>query len=430
MVGCEVYGHFDIPCGLQISARNAVEQLVGKGWEVRLHSVKHGEVSIRPAQSLSHADVNLFHVNPGEFWNYLAWPHEDPRFEDRLNVCVPYWELPRLPEFWIPVLRTMDVILAPTTFIADAIRAALPEATIVNYPQAVSIPADIRRDRVRFGLPDDAFIFGTSFSAEAVMERKNPWAAIQAFKTAFPDDPDVRLVVRASPGSTFPATRVWRDLRDFAADERVLVLEGHLDYAGILSLYASLDAYISLHRAEGLGLGMMESMALGVPVIATGWSGNVDFMSDGDSMLVDYDLVPVKVDDASPYSAAITGVSAEWAEARVEDAAARMHELRTVPGLRDELSERARIAVGRRIEEVGRARFAEELEGRLGMLDSTDPERRARVAMLRRMERSQRLRYPYYAVAQRVWPTVKRVPLLGSLARGARRFANGLRSDD
>ena len=53
---------------------------------------------------------------------------------------------------------------------------------------------------------------------------------------------------------------------------------------------AACDCYVSLHRAEGFGLTLAEAMAIGKPVIATGYSGNVDFMNDANSYLVDYEI--------------------------------------------------------------------------------------------------------------------------------------------
>ena len=159
----------------------------------------------------------------------------------------------------MPVLGSMDLVLAPTRFVADAVCVSLPDVPLILIPQGVDVPGDIRSDRERFGLPEDAVIYGTSFAAEAVVERKNPWASITAFRRAFPTEPDVRLVVRASPGDTADPRPLWDRLMEFAEhDPRVIIPEQKLGYRDVLSLYASLDVYVSLHRAEGLGLGMME----------------------------------------------------------------------------------------------------------------------------------------------------------------------------
>lgn len=393
----DVWGHFSIPCGLAVSARNTVTMLVAHGWATRLHTVSRGEEAIEPASPQASA-VNIFHINPGEFTRLFAWRHEDPRFEKRLNVCVPFWELPQLPESWVPVIESMDLVLAPTTFVADAVRRSVPSAKVVLHPQGVDIPEGVRTDRARFDLSQDAFIFGTSFAAEAISERKNPHATISAFQQAFPDDPDVRLVVRASPGSAEGSEAVWRSLREFAgSDDRVIIHTERLAYVDVLSLYASFDVYVSLHRAEGLGLGMMEAMALGTPVIATGWSGNMDFMSAENSMLVGYDLVPVVVGPLNPYSAASIGEQAQWAEPRVGEAAERMREIRETPGMHGQLAQRAQADTLARLETIARAGFIDSLDEHLAHLSEDRSDHIDRAAALRRVERRGRLMRPYYA---------------------------------
>ncbi len=84
------------------------------------------------------------------------------------------------------------------------------------------------------------------------------------------------------------------------------------------SLTAACDCYVSLHRSEGFGLGMAEAMWHGKPVIATGYSGNLDFMTPSNSLLVDHRLVPIGP-GAAPYPP-----EGEWAEPDVEHAATLM----------------------------------------------------------------------------------------------------------
>ena len=89
----------------------------------------------------------------------------------------------------------------------------------------------------------------------------------------------------------------------------------------IRALMASCDAYVSLHRSEGLGLTMAEAMLLGKPTIATGFSGNVDFMNENNSLLVDYRIVQLER-TMPPYE-----VGMEWAEPSEEHAARLMRRL-------------------------------------------------------------------------------------------------------
>lgn len=408
-INYELYGHFDFLCGLKVSAENSARYLVGHGERVRLHSVKRSVISVGPSLAVGRT-VNLFHLNPSELRVALAFPHEDPRFEDRLNICVPFWELPRLPGFWLPVLGNMDLVLAPTRFVANAVRASLPDVPLMLIPQGVDVPSDIRSDRARFGLPENAVIYGISFAAEAFVGRKNPWAAISAFRKAFPTERDVRLVVRASPGDVADPRPLWARLMEFAEhDPRVIIPEQKLGYRDVLSLYASLDVYVSLHRAEGLGLGMMESMTLGVPVIATGWSGNMDFTTPQNSLLVDYALKPIDVDPSSPYGQRAMSTVESWAEANVDDAAAKMRLLYDDQSLRARLGERAKSDMAERRGMVERADFVREVREFYDAHPTASAEHRCKADALRGIERVQRLRYPYYAARQLVGAMLRKV---------------------
>jgi len=175
-----------------------------------------------------------------------------------------------------------------------------------------------RRD---FGLSSDEFIFLTTFDFHSSIHRKNPYAAIAAFIKAFPPGrDDVRLLVKSSNGHQYPAQ--LRQLLSMAViDSRIIVRDQVIERAHMCALQRCVDAYVSLHRAEGFGLGLAESMAMGKPVIGTGWSGNLDFMTSANSCLVRHTMVPVKPGEY----AHLTG--AHWADADIDHAADCMKRL-------------------------------------------------------------------------------------------------------
>jgi glycosyltransferase involved in cell wall biosynthesis len=149
-----------------------------------------------------------------------------------------------------------------------------------------------------------------------VMERKNPKGLIRAFKQAFRPDEPVRLVLKSSFGDRHPAQ--MQELRDAAAGANITIIDKILNPDEVLSLMDACDAYVSLHRSEGLGLTMAEAMLMGKPVIATNFSGNVDFMDDSNSLLVPYKLVKLGK-PIPPYDADL-----EWAEPSEQHAAELM----------------------------------------------------------------------------------------------------------
>jgi glycosyltransferase involved in cell wall biosynthesis len=124
------------------------------------------------------------------------------------------------------------------------------------------------------------------------------------------------------------------------------------------ALIASADILLSLHRSEGFGLLPAQAMALGKAVVATNWSANLDFMTSGNGMLVDYSLVPVE-DSQGLYH------GGRWADPDVQDAAAKLEALIGDPALRQRLGAQAAQDVAASLDPlvIGR-RALDWLEGR------------------------------------------------------------------
>ena len=130
------------------------------------------------------------------------------------------------------------------------------------------------------------------FNIASSFARKNPCAAIAAFRHAFGDDPSVRLIVKYMNDFVWPeGVRLMEEAAGDATN--IELIGGVLDEAGMDALYERADVVMSLHRAEGLGLPVAEGMLRGLPVIATDWSGNADFLTRETGVPVGYKLVPV-----------------------------------------------------------------------------------------------------------------------------------------
>jgi glycosyltransferase involved in cell wall biosynthesis len=155
------------------------------------------------------------------------------------------------------------------------------------------------------------------------MERKNPLGAVEAFARAFRRDERVTLWLRATNALGAGCRAQLRRLVDRAAatglDIRLDV--GPRSRAEILRLLAASDAYLSLHRAEGFGYTCAEAMALGVPTIATGYSGNLEFMTSGNSYLVEASECEVRIPDGPFVRGSL------WAEPDLAHAAERMRQV-------------------------------------------------------------------------------------------------------
>jgi glycosyltransferase involved in cell wall biosynthesis len=153
-----------------------------------------------------------------------------------------------------------------------------------------------RQARAHFGLPEQAKLFCFSFDLNSYIERKNPQACVEAFLLAFTQDEysdaAVGLVIKVH--SPTQPNEAWDNLKALAAQDcRIHIIEQTLDRSELLALYQTCDCYVSLHRAEGFGRGLAEALQLGLRVICTGYSGNLDFCHAPQAELVDYRLVKV-----------------------------------------------------------------------------------------------------------------------------------------
>ena len=356
-LGYNVIGYVTANLGLGVAARNTVSRLLERGADVRVIDIDPGHgrqgaeqtyASLTAVKPLPSPAVNVFHFNPPEV--VAAWPHwrDEVDITSGLNACVPFWELPLFPPEWIAELAAMDVVLAPSLFILEACRACLPDTPAIHYPQTASLPEGVEPDRARWNIPADVTAFFTAFDINSDIERKNPWGAIEAFAQAFPGDEPVRLVVRLNAQSVSGRTneQVEKLRARVGQDPRIVLLDEPLSYREVMTLYASCDVLVSLHRSEGLGLPLIEAMSLAKPVIATAWSGNMDFMDEDSACLVPYELVPVR-SSLPLYAEAVVGPGQVWAEPGAGAAAEWMRRLAADPALRAAKGAAAREGIER-----------------------------------------------------------------------------------
>jgi glycosyltransferase involved in cell wall biosynthesis len=279
----------------------------------------------------------------------------------RGKVIVGYWawELPDLPPDWVAGLRFAHEIWVPSRFTEAAVarHTSLP-IRVVPHPVPAAEgsiwPPDSR--------PLTVLI---AFDMRSGFARKNPLAAIAAFRTAFGADTGVRLIVKVSqPSAYLPG---WQALQTATTGLATVELTDQLlDAAGMAALLDGTDIVLSLHRAEGFGLVLAEAMRRGKVVVATGWSGNTDFLTTGNSCPVAWTLVPAR-DPQGGYDYP----GQHWAEPDVADAARHLRALRD-PALRNRLGIQAERDARAHF---APARFDETVAEALG-LPSTGGERR------------------------------------------------------
>ena len=277
--------------------------------------------------------INCIGINPDLLYRLPQWlPYAE--WGGRYNVGYWFWELPNFPAAWRYACHLVDEVWVNTEFVANAVRQV--HGRVCNVPFAIEFDApDPRLNRQHFGLPDSGFLFLFSYDFNSSSARKNPRAVIDAFKLAFPDQAaPVYLVVKSINGEQNPEALGWLKA-SLCDDPRIAFVDDYLSTDDMRGLLNTADAYVSLHRSEGLGLGMAESMYLGKPVIATAYSGNMEFMNAENACLVPYELIPVAAGEY-PYHR-----GQWWAQPDISAAAAWMVRLVHEPDLRRDISNRA-----------------------------------------------------------------------------------------
>ncbi len=290
---------------------------------------------VQYALSLMFYNVNVFHTLTPNQLSVLTG--------DRYTIGYWFWELAQVPKAWSKQFERVNEIWVATHYVQQ-IMLGVANKPVHVIPMPVEVTTSPKPQRAHFGIPDNRYVFLFSFSALSSDARKNPWSFIAAFERAFGRNPGVDgplLVIKTHHLHMFPSMQ--KELREKVAGVGGLLLEDDYTRQEVNDLFACADAYVSLHRGEGFGLGMAEAMYLGKPVIGTAYSGNLDFMRPDNSYLVDYTLQAISPADHRHYQGAADFYEPGfvWAEPNIDQAAANMHTLYEDPTEGRERGQRA-----------------------------------------------------------------------------------------
>jgi glycosyltransferase involved in cell wall biosynthesis/SAM-dependent methyltransferase len=259
-------------------------------------------------------DVSLVCVNADQFPRFI----EDggaTLIQGSYAIAMWWWEVEVFPPSMAASSRFVEEIWVGSRHAARAIAASVDRPVVVMPPPIVA-PRPAVLGRADLGLPE-GFLFLFSFDFYSVMQRKNPLGLIDAYQRAFGEADGAHLIIKTINGDK-RADEMAR-LREAVGERQdIQINDGYLPIDVLHAWINECDAYVSLHRSEGFGFGMAEAMALGKPVIATAYSGNLEFMTDANSYLVPYQLVPVPT-GCEPYPS-----GARWADPDLDKAARLM----------------------------------------------------------------------------------------------------------
>jgi glycosyltransferase involved in cell wall biosynthesis/ADP-heptose:LPS heptosyltransferase len=190
----------------------------------------------------------------------------------------------------------------------------------------------------RLEVPGKNFVFvGLGLDKPGGRDRKNVSRLIEYFCGTFKGVKEVGLILKVSivNGSTVDFELVKRRIAEIKKATgcgdypKVFVVHGRAGDADLAAIYNDprVIAAISLTHGEGFGLPLLEAAACGLPVMATDWSGHVDFLTkDGRKLFVpiEYDLGQL------PPECVWEGVmdaGTNWANVRESDASTKMQKM-------------------------------------------------------------------------------------------------------
>lgn len=334
----EYYGYLTAASGLGVAARGYLKALQLAGYKLSCHDLtplgdrKIPLPKICPKRNIPNKNsiIRILHVNAEELPRILRIiPTESSRHIYQIGIWA--WETENFPDKWINRYELVDEIWTGSTFMATAIgnKTHLPVKVI---PHVVEVPATILSENPP---TNGVFTFFFSFDYRSVAERKNPLAIINIFKKSFNNSESVHLKIKSSHEFFNPnyANLLKKTATGFPIDinDEIISDEEHW------LLIKNCNAYVSLHRSEGFGLGMAEAMGMGKPVMATTYGGNCDYMHENNSVLVPYKLITTSV-EYPPYP-----VGTLWAEIDDESAIKLMRRLYYDDAWRDTIERNAKV---------------------------------------------------------------------------------------
>ena len=314
-----VVGYLEATLGLGEAARVAVNALELAGEVLETTAYRHVVTPSHPFRHRSRvgqqpADIELICLSGDAL---ARWVRSEPLVTGvrPYRIGLWFWETDRLSPSMTASLHLLDEVWVTSAYTADTVHkssshqmpvhvvplgASLPVAQQTNKSasrQQVALHCEPLRPHI------NRQWCGFSFDLSSRLTRKNPIGLIEAWSEAFPHPTSggPLLVVKTVNGAAQPGSLTsLRGACETRAD--IIVVHDAWTAADHHRFITALDLYASLHRSEGYGLVLLAAMAAGVPVLATGATGNMEFMDETTALLVGADSYTMQYPDG-PYPA-------------------------------------------------------------------------------------------------------------------------------
>lgn len=280
------HGYVHDATGFGHAARSYIHAMAKAGLRMTVGDHKSGKPMAEFPGINWKSDLHIAHGIPPEFASLLTKPIE--------AVVMTAWETNRMPTAWTNVLNKAVEVWVPCSHNRDVFAPALSRPVKViphpftGHPEPkVTNPGFV----ASLGIREDDFVFYSVFVWQV---RKSPDLLMEAYLSAFPNDEDRILILKANPGARSIAPKMLDELRKRTGSKaRVGIFYDTWSDQYLQQLHARGDCYISLHRGEGFGLPVFDAACMGKAVIATGYSGVMDFLDPLAHRLVSYSMIPV-----------------------------------------------------------------------------------------------------------------------------------------
>lgn len=298
-LGVNYFGFLSEISGIAESSRNNIEALKANGITVNPFSYRYHNTIVKDNNDpmyLSTKDdfsINIIHINIDKISTFLS-EFTTNSLKGKYNIAYWAWEFPEIPEETFKILNLFDEIWVPSNFCAEifSLKCNIPVIKISHVIKREEFNSDFKKSD--YSIPENAFTYLTLFDSDSTFERKNPLDTINAFKNSFDkENLDVQLIIKTHNFDKNPHIKeiINSEISDF---KNIIVIDEKMSTTKLHSLLQQCNVLISLHASEGFGLTIAEAMAYGKIVIATGYSGNLDFMNVNNSFCIKYSYSSIK----------------------------------------------------------------------------------------------------------------------------------------